>query len=523
MVEIKLVRNKAFKWHTNSNVSVKGFIYNSKNELIKNEAFLILINSLKSKEETIKFLKKANGTFSFVINKPGFFFVAVDRFRTFPFFYRESGSNISVSDNIQDLFPSDSRIELNKTAEEVFSACSYTLGKNTLIDGIYQLQAGEFLSKKDSGYSTEFYHTLTTPSKSISYEDAKLQCKEIIESLTQKLSTFLEGKEVLLPLSAGLDSRLIALMLKKGGVENVKCFTFGSNKENPEKDRAKRTAENLGFEWHYVDYSKFDKTDFHLKTDFQNFCDYESQYVSKYAFVQYFSAGYLKSVLKATPGSVVLPGHGGDFFSGSHLRPYMKDYKSVKSVVKDLEYIHCNLRKKSRKQIKLCKNEIASIIENSPPLYNQVENWDLKERQAKYIVNSCKLWEYNDFLYFMPLCDNEFMDFFSALPFELRLYQKLYRAVVKDLFNEFNIDFVEDVAHFEPDIMQKVKVFIKRKLPFLRKRTDLFQYDFSDFKTTSKPIMKELEKYGRVDDMLCMNSILTEWYLLGIKKKHKLL
>lgn len=521
MISLKLTLNKAFPWFERDNIHVKGFLFDKDGVLYENEQLHSLVAQIPGEAGMISMLKDANGTFALVVNKPDFFIMAVDRFRTFPLFYTRNQKEIIICDDIDSVIEKNTA-EINIPASKIFSTCGYTLGKDTLLKNISQLQAGEYATvKNNASFTAEFYHQLLPAIQKISYNEAKKKCFEIIESLTRKLSAFIGGKDIFLPLSAGLDSRLLALMLKRAGYTNVSCFTFGASNGNPEKHRAKIVAERLGFDWHYINYDTIDKTNFHISDKFTQFYPYEARYVSKFAFMQYFSADYLIQTLGAKPGAVVLPGHGGDFFSGSHLKPYMGSYKNKKQVIKDLEYIHCNLIKKSKTLRKLNSSAIEPLIKDNVPLFPNIENWDLKERQAKYIINSCKLWEFHELQYFMPLCDNEFMDFFSSLPFEFRLHQKLYKDAVFDLFKEYNIYFPEDEMQFEAGLVQKIKVAVKRMFPFLVKKQDLFQWDYFDFKTTSKPILKELEENSRLEKLRSMNSIFTEWYLLQLEKKFR--
>jgi asparagine synthase (glutamine-hydrolysing) len=57
------------------------------------------------------------------------------------------------------------------------------------------------------------------------------------------------------PLSGGLDSRIIVAMLKRLGVEDVICFTYGK-KGNREAEISRQVAEALGYRWYFVEYTK---------------------------------------------------------------------------------------------------------------------------------------------------------------------------------------------------------------------------------------------------------------------------
>ncbi|MFO7868023.1 MAG: asparagine synthase C-terminal domain-containing protein [Bacteroidales bacterium] len=459
-----------------------------------------------------------NGIFSVIIQKEDTVIVIVDRFRTYPIFYRKKNNCIVLSDEVDALFDTGELKKNNYSIFQEFSGFGYTLNDATLIEGVFQTRAGEIIYIHKTHIVKEFFHIHSAAIENIDYEVAKCQLHTIFCNLIKKTSIFLQGKKVALPLSGGFDSRLLAVFLKEAGVKDVICFTFGTRKKNPEKLRAQKVAQRLGFRWHFVDYDTINKNGFLETQRFKKFYQYEAQYVSKFAFMQYFAACYLQDELNIPKGTYIMPGHGGDFFSGSHLRPYMRSYKKNNTIAADLCYIHSDLVTTTTKIRKREKEKIKNSLNENIPLYNNIENWDLKERQAKYIINSCKLWEYFNWPYYMPLCDNEFMDFFVKLPFEYRVNQKLYIDVISEIFEKYNLNFEEDNKREEVPYKQKIKAYIKRTFPCLRKKTDLFQWDYFDFKTTSKPIVEELKQNSVFSKIRSMNGIFTEWYLLQIKK-----
>ena len=79
------------------------------------------------------------------------------------------------------------------------------------------------------------------------------------------------------------------------------------------------------------------------------------------------------------------------------------------------------------------KNDLANIF----------ENWEWKERQSKFIINSCRVYEFYGFEWRLPLWDLEFINFWSRIPLEMRENKKLYKQYIlnsnyKNLFPDFN-------------------------------------------------------------------------------------
>ncbi len=520
-VNISLIRNKVFPWYCKDNVYAKGYLFTGDGRLLKNEEVCDYFNDISDENEFKKKLLEANGLFSVVVNNGETWFLAVDRFRSFPLFYRQYNGTVYVGDEVDNVFTEGERKELDENSAIVYSGLSYVLGNKTLIANVHQMQAGECLIVSNGHISSNFYHVFLSEIRNdISFAEAKEELKKIINRVTEKMSVLLENRPVLLSLSGGLDSRLLAYMLKKAGKKDVLCYTFGRKQGNPEWEYSQKVADRLGFEWLFIDYTKIEALDFYTKNQFINFYKYESQYVSKFGFMQYFAADYLLNHAKINSTACVLQGHGGDFFSGSHLRSYMRNYRSLKTLAKDLQYIHCNIVKLSMKDRRIIRKEIGRELSDnfSAPLFGMVENWDLKERQAKYIINTNKLWEQFGVEVQMPLCDVELMNFFVSLPFEYRVGQKLYKEVLWELFDEYDLNFSKDrVNLLEVPWKENLKVFVKRLFPWLRKSGLVFQYDYFDYERFVQPIVKELKGNSRA--IISMNGVFSEWYLLQVKKE----
>ncbi len=518
-VKLKLKRNKPFPWYNKGEVYAKGYIFDSAGVLYKGKDLCEYFANVLNTDDFQNRLTVVNGIFSVIIQKDSLW-VAVDRIRSFPLFYKQSGNNLYISDEINELYDGEEEKKLNKEACSIYTATSFVLGNKTLLEGIYQVQAGEFITFSELNKKSFFYHKFISDSvRKITFEEAKAELKDIISNVIERFSRLIGNREVILSLSGGLDSRLIAYMLKKAGKENVLCYTFGKKAGNPEWEYSKTVAEKLGFEWLFIDYETINEVDFYTQKDFINFYNYESQYVAKFGFMQYFAADYLINKAGINKNSLLLQGHGGDFFSGSHLRSYMQNYTSLKTIAKDLQYIHCNIVKLSFNERKKITSVIKNQLEFNNQLFSNIENWDLKERQAKYIINTNKLWEFHGHEVCMPLCDNELMDFFVSLPFEYRINQKLYKTVLYDLFKEYDINFnINKNTNVSQTIfIENLKQRVKRSFPFLRKKINVFQYDYFDYERFVQPILEELKSNKR--EIISMNGFFSEWYLLQVKKE----
>ncbi|MCQ2285696.1 MAG: asparagine synthase-related protein [Bacteroidales bacterium] len=515
MNEVRLNRNNGRAWFSNDRIWAKGFLFDEA-DLWSDENLLAYFDEIDDEAALIEKLKRANGLFAVVLKMKDEWFAATDIIRSFPLFYKNE-ENFVISDNVEALLDNKDSFLLDEESVDVFRATGYVTGSSTLLKGVAQIEAGQYICVKNGEMQKHFYHSFAEESDSGDFEKAKQELKNILQRVGARLVKTLGNHPVALPLSGGLDSRLIAWMLKKNNYNQVLCFTYGNSLQNPELERAKKVAEHFGFEWCFIDYSGYLNRQYADTKDFMDYCDYASNYSSKFFFSEYFAMDFLKNVKHISLDTVFLPGHSGDTISGSHLRPYMRNYSSVKNIAKDLAYKQFELIQTTLRQQRHFARKIqTTLAEERFADYRAYENWIVKERQAKYIVNSCKLWEYNQLGYLLPLWDKELVDFLARQSFDFRLYQKLYRQTLCELFSEENLWFGEDEKKFETSFKQNCKVIIKRLLPFLRKKNDPFVGDHYHFREITKPL---LAKVKHPENIRSFNGIFTEWYIEQLRSK----
>ncbi|MDR2057097.1 MAG: asparagine synthase C-terminal domain-containing protein [Dysgonamonadaceae bacterium] len=520
MITIKLTDNKVFGWCQADSVSAKGYCFAPDGKLYRGADLCSYFTDAATVDDFRRKLLSANGLFSVVIQRNNSTWIGVDRFRHFPLFYRQKENKLIVADAVDDLFDDDEPKELDAESCTVFSGLSYVLGNKTLIKNVFQVQAGEYLIYDGHPVTTSYYYRYFAPIRDMGFEEAGQQLKTILKRIGERMSRLIGDRPVLLSLSGGLDSRLIAYLLKINKIKNVTCFTYGIEEGNPEWQRSKAVADKLGFQWVFVDYSKINSPNFYEKKQFLDYAHYAAQYVVKFGITPYFAADKFINEMKISPDTVLLLGYGGDYFSGKHLKPYMRHYRSVSAIAKDLQYAHCDLVKLNIRERRLIRRIIKNSLDAKVfPLFANVEDWIVKRRYPN--IYSGKLWEFHEIETQTPLCDTELMDFFEALPFEYRLNQKLYKTVLSELFEKFDIHFSTPEVPHQNVTLQRIKIYIKRILPFLRLRHDLFCLDYFDMKRFLKPVLAEVYKKEPKKKILSYNGIISEWYLMKLKKRLK--
>jgi asparagine synthase (glutamine-hydrolysing) len=125
---------------------------------------------------------------------------------------------------------------------------------------------------------------------------------------------------VAVPLSAGLDSRLVACALKELGVENVTCFSYGRH-GNFEAEGARRVAAKLGYEWIFVEHTPRQQAATFASEECRAFEAFADPLNAIPFHQDFFAVGSLRADGRIPGGTVIVNGQSGDYIAGNHIPP----------------------------------------------------------------------------------------------------------------------------------------------------------------------------------------------------------
>ena len=520
-VKIELTNNKGFKWYESNGIQFKGYLFDEGKYLSDYDA----VNYLKIKFQNRIFkkedLREFNGIFALILTINEAVFICADRTRSFPLFYRKTDSLIRISDDPKNLSPDDSQVSAESV--EVFRHTGYTTGSSTLYKDILQVQAGEFITVSGLEIRKEFYHFYESDKISEDAVSLELELCEIIDSIGDDLAVSLKDKTPVIPLSSGFDSRLIAAMLKKRGFDNVITFTYG-RKNNPELELSEKAARKLGYSWRFIEYTDETVKDFIVSDRFRDYYPAASNYSSMFYLQEYFALEELK---KSIPeNSVFIPGHSGDFFAGSHLNKKIISTETEKELTEEIIKKHFNNKEiDPSKTGVILKSIRESLNLNGKFSYLDFENWDLKERQAKFILNSNRIYEYFGFEYRLPLMDKRLMDFFAKVSPGLKYGKKLYDKVLKEkYFNSLSLNFENETnptlnSLEKQEIKNSIKKIIPKKIinfykDKMKKNNDIY-YNIGVTEKMINDLLNSGEEIDKTGEN--RNSIIIQWYLHQIR------
>lgn len=404
-------------------------------DLISN--LLILISSRDDAQEKISgFINNIYGNFSLIVKSDCLSLIAVDKIRTYPLYYIVFEDQIVFSSNAKKLIK---RYNLKVSMESALSIASsgYTIGNDTLFQELKALCAGEFALFTDRLELKTYYMYSPWKEKSQQKEELLTELKTIVLELVSKIYHNNIDKTIVIPLSAGFDSRLIVSAFKEIGAANIMCFSYGI-KGNSESLTAKKVAEKLGYKWEFIPLNVKRQREFQSTELYSDYLDMVDSGLSV-PFYQDIAAIYFMKQSPTFPSNAIfINGQTGDYISGGHIPRDSNNEISVNSqnLVEKILSKHFSLwpdllNHKNFKVLQaLVSNEISRIVKKDPSPKEAAhifEGFEYLNRQTKYIVSGQWNYEFFECSWELPFWDEKFMNFWQTVPYKFKINQKLFK------------------------------------------------------------------------------------------------
>ncbi len=513
--QIKLVK---YNWFISSGIFVTGFTWLN-GEHVAGWAFqkLILQHS-GSFSELQQLAVSLNGQFSFVVKKEKELWAACSHTWSFPLFYGQAGTGFMISDDPNVLLKKLPNPEIEPFSTDYFLMFGVTPQNKTLFRQINQIKPGEILIQTGKGIKPVSFFDPVTNSRSQKVTEEKLG--NSIFSLFEKYFNFLRNKPVLLPLTSGYDSRLLACLLKGFGHKNVLCATWG-RQNNVEVATAQKVAEQLGYPYKFIEYNADLISDFATKNKFPKYADYAG-HLSSMPFLQdYFAIEYLKNHQLISEETIAMPGYSGDYFAGSHFDPKMEtaDNNYLLSKIVHKYSASYPLKPKSLKAIQayILKN---FLNDGDFEPWQNYEKWDFQERQCKFISNANHAWFYFGNEVMMPLFDKEFIEFFKNVPFGQKLGADFYNTTLENkIFMPHQVNFNLKNKALSSGNFTNLKKLILKMLPRFTKELYYPMNDAIYYREITQELRSSSKSYDYKHPIKpnAYNSYIIQWYLHSVR------
>jgi asparagine synthase (glutamine-hydrolysing) len=394
------------------------------------------------------------GNFAFIVEKTPRIVAAVDKIRSYPIFYYHERSQFQISNSARALKNELKLDEIDGLSLLEFCMAGYVSGRETIYNELFQLQAGEFLvwnalnRKIDLGRCYQFY---SESSRQEREQNLIEELDTITDRIFIRITEEAEGRPIRVPLSGGLDSRLVLCKLKALGYDDLAAFSYGPT-GNYEAKAAQYVAKALKVPWSFLHSSRrIAKKYFH--SDFRKSYWAYSDGLCSLPYTQDIEILGLNIGTEAIPeNAIIINGNSGDFISGGHI-PNFSDWgrgnwKSflLNSIVKKHYSLWLDLTIPAN--LEKIKEKVKNVLNLNAAGFSAMgfweackyyELWEWQERQAKYVINGQRNYDFMKLGWFLPLWDDDYLRFWSEIPVTMKMNQKLYKDYLssKDFFGVF--------------------------------------------------------------------------------------
>jgi asparagine synthase (glutamine-hydrolysing) len=394
-------------------------------------------------------LRKIDGHFAFVASGPGWTVAAVDWIRSIPLAACRIGGTWTIDSQPERLRQAAGLGARDHDPDATISIAmaGYTIDHAALYHGIELLAPGElfFIGADGKGIRHRYHAYRPWQVRTASPAELEKELAETTLAIMERTLASLEGRPLVIPLSAGRDSRLVASVARHFGYENVICFSYG-RAGNFEAKAARAIAQKLGYPWHFVPATIAGQRAFFAGDDYKNYLAFADSGAST-PFVQDMAPLMQLKQSGAIPDdAVIINGNSGDYISGNHIVPNLQkppvgldDEQRFKRIIDALIAKHFTLWQSlltppnSHRIGVLLRQSLqrAGATLGDPACdHGLYEYAEFQDRQCKYVVTGQRIYEFLGHAWRLPLWDNAYLRFWEGVPLEEKVNQNLYARML---------------------------------------------------------------------------------------------
>lgn len=442
-VKIKVGGNLSFPWHTDGKGRYVCGVAFEQDRMLRGEDFLRFFEAVDSLDTFINLVNRLDGFFSIIVKAGEETYAAVDQIRSLQLFWiaHQDGS-FTLCDYLGEEEASACGIDRGMLPQAKHSY--FVSGNDTLLQGTRQLTMGEVLALQGgqarviSRWQYDYAH--------VENDDEAWMVeglKPVYDKIFRQLVAFLDGRQAIIPLSGGHDSRLIAYYLKKVlRYDNIVAITYGYP-GNGESAVSEQVAKYLGIPWHFVEYVPADCRKFY-REERAAFLPYLTSAVSLPVLQDFYALHRLIGAGKIAKDGVVIPGHLADVTAGSHLpkrgdSPEALRRSALFEQIFHWHYrqVYCPPRQKVKMMQIISRNKHCRDLPEqlSPDAYDlSYERYFIGERTSKYICNSSRAYEYLSLQWYLPGATKTLSEAWKLIPNNYRKDRYLYQLFEKSIY-----------------------------------------------------------------------------------------
>ncbi|MDX8341470.1 asparagine synthase C-terminal domain-containing protein [Draconibacterium sp. IB214405] len=504
---------KKYNWTKGGNVFTAGFAWSGETFFTGQDFVALIQNNCTDFEQFKKLAGELNGQFSIVVEKENEIWAICSISWTYPLFYINSNSRLAISDRPESLFGKEEQPEIDEFAASYFLQFGVTPFERTLNKSINQVLPGELvvLQKNEDKAKSHF---LAEKAKNSTETKTTLEIANHLTLVFESYYEHIKERQVLLPLTRGYDSRLLACLLAELGHKKVLCATWG-RANNSEKSTAQKVAKQLGLRYQFIEYNEALINGFQEDPTFIDYVQFSAHLSSMPYLQDYFAIKHLIENKLVDQDTVAFPGHPGDFLRGSHFKDSLMNLQPSelgKTVSEAFGTSYPSI-KQFRSELQEYLNQRFFEEQNLSPA-KAYDFWDLQERQSKFISNSNQVYTFFGVDVLMPLFDRKSLQFFSSIDARNKNRERLYNKALEDhFFKKHKVDFeLKQISDQESPKLQALKNRLIKVAPHQLKTVYYPMNDSIFYREITNQLRQNIKMKHPVKPH-SFNAYIVQWYL----------
>lgn len=387
-------------------------------------------------------LSRQPGHFALVVEGPDWVLAATDRLRSYPLFYTGEGDLLRVGQNPRALAREAGLQAPDGEAVLEMRMAGYVTGSDTVLRGLSQMRAGEvFLQSGDQVQKRRYYEFYSSDVRSDAEDDLIQELDALTDDCVRRNMEDAAGRTIWVPLSGGLDSRLVLCKLVQLGYDDVRTYSYGTP-GNADARHAKHIADKLGVPWDHVFTMREQARSFFSSKDRRRYWEFADGLHVVPNLHGMFALRYLLDSGKMREGDVVINGQSGDFIAGQHIPAVGGGQDMRDALYSAILNKHYNMRASLLRHphgLQLANRRIDAVLgKAAAPATEQeyakvYELWEWQERQSKRVANGQRNYDFLGLRWELPLWEREQYDFWEAMPLEHKRGRRLFVRYVERL------------------------------------------------------------------------------------------
>jgi len=438
-----------------------------------------------------KILGSRNLPFAVIADRPDGILAATDHCRSYPVFFTQR-PDAAIGSDAQSLRESEGLNAFDDDAVREVAMSGFVTGASTICAGLRQLEPGA-IAHWPAGTSTDtpvngpHRWFVYTPDNTRSTPDADLSGRldAVMDAATDRVMISAQGAPVWVPLSGGLDSRLVLAKLKARGYDNLRAFSYGP-RGNADAVVAQAIAEKLDVPWQFVPTPPREVRDFFSGDVRRRYWEFSDRLAATPNNQDLLPLIKLRDNGDLPDDAVIVNGQTGDFISGGHVPARLFETPtSTGALVAAIIQRHYDLWHSLRtpENLAMAETHIRKTL-GLPPGDDSMlepeqaiglwERFEYEGRQARYIINGQRSYEFLSLRWALPLWDGEMVRFWRDVPIAQKRDQHLYRQTWRDwnYRNVFTLPTRKVTAWSRPVSAGLIPLSIATRLVAGRRRRD---------------------------------------------------